>query len=383
MKRVWSLVLAFALVFSLAACGEETKKDEPKGEDKQNEQEQNKDGQEDKKEEEKDSEESKKNEVIEVALVTDVGGIDDKSFNQSTWEGIERFYADKGFDVEKAAFLQSSNEADYIPNLSTFADQKKDLIVAPGYYFGSPIAETANNFPEQKMLIIDGVLEEPKDNVVCAVFAQNEGSYLVGVATALKAQEAGKTKVGFIGGDEFSVIHEFEAGFEEGVKAVDPNMEVVVEYAMSFEDTGKAQTIASKMYDQGCYVIFHAAGGAGGGLFKEAIDRVKNGEDVWACGVDKDQYLDGIYDEEGQKSVILTSMLKKVDVAAYNVAESVLNDEFKGGQVLTFNLQNDGVGLPKVNPNLKDEWIKVIDEYAQKIISGEIVVGSTPSRLAE
>ncbi len=388
MKRVWSLVLAFALVFSLSACGDDAgkKDDAAKGDDKQQEQE-NKDG-EDNKQEEKDSkeendEESTDDGVIEVGLVTDTGGIDDRSFNQSTWEGIQRFYTDKGFDIEKATYLQSTADADYIPNLSTFADQKKDLIVAPGFLFGNAISEVATNFPEQKMLLIDAVIAEPKDNVVCAVFGQNEGSFLVGVATALKAQEAGKTKVGFIGGGDFDVIWDFEAGFEQGVHAVDPNMEVLIEYPNTFVDSGLVQTTAAKMYNQGCYIIYHAAGGAGAGLFKEAIDRVKNGEDVWACGVDKDQYNDGIYDEENNKSVILTSMLKRVDVAAYDVCQSVLDGTFEGGKVLVFNLANDGVGLPAENPNLKEEWITVINDYANKIISGEIEVGRTPSRKAE
>ncbi len=386
MKKLATLLLAFVMVFSLAACGEEKpKEDAPKEETEKTEstdEDANKDTEEGKEAEDKDAEnEEATAEAIEVALVTDTGGIDDKSFNQSAWEGIQRFYTDNGLDAEIADYMQSSAEADYVPNLSTFADESKDLIVATGFLFQGAMAEVAQNYPDQKFLLIDAVLEEPQDNVVSGMFAENEGSYLVGVVSALKTKEAGKNKVGFIGGMDIPVIQNFEAGFEAGVAAVDPEMEVVIEYAGKFDDPGLGQTIASKLYSNGCYVVFHAAGGTGNGLIKEAMDRVKNGEDVWACGVDKDQYADGIY--EGEKSVILTSMMKKVDVAAYEAAKAVLNNEFKGGETLLFNLANAGVGLPAENPNLTDEWVQQADEYAQKIIAGEIEVPSKPKRMAE
>ncbi len=388
MKKLATLLLAFVMVFSLAACGEEkpkeeapkeeTEKTESTEEDANKDTEENKDAEEDK---EAEADEEAATEAIEVALVTDTGGIDDKSFNQSAWEGIQRFYEDNGFDVETAAYMQSGAEADYVPNLSAFADESKDLIVATGFLFKGAMAEVAANYPDQKFLLIDATLDEPQDNVVSGMFAENEGSFLVGVVSALKTKEAGKDKVGFIGGMDIPVIQNFEAGFEAGVAAVDPEMEVVIEYTGKFDDPGLGQTTASKLYSNGCYVVFHAAGGTGNGLIKEAMDRVKNGEDVWACGVDKDQYADGIY--EGEKSVILTSMMKKVDVAAYEAAKSVLNNEFKGGETVLFNLENAGVGLPAENPNLTDEWVQQADEYAQKIIAGEIEVPSTPKRLAE
>ncbi len=382
MKKLATLLLAFVMVFSLAACGEDKATEEaPKEETEKTESEDdaNKDAEESSDQEAEGEEPAA--EAIAVALVTDTGGIDDKSFNQSAWEGIQRFYEENGFDVEMADYMQSGAEADYVPNLSAYADESKDLIVATGFLFKGAMAEVAANYPDQKFLLIDATLDEPQDNVVSGMFAENEGSYLVGVVSALKAKEAGKDKVGFLGGMDIPVIQNFEAGFEAGVAAVDPEMEVVIEYTGKFDDPGLGQTTASKLYSNGCYVVFHAAGGTGNGLIKEAMDRVKNGEDVWACGVDKDQYADGIYEEE--KSVILTSMMKKVDVAAYEASMAVLNDEFKGGEVLLFNLENAGVGLPEENPNLNDEWVQQADEYAQKIISGEIEVPSTPKRLAE
>ena len=178
---------------------------------------------------------------------------------------------------------------------------------------------------------------------------------------------------------DFDLIQKFEAGFEAGVAAVDPGMTVLIEYAGSFSDTQIGQTLGAKMFDQGAYVIYHAAGGTGNGMIKEAKDRRSNGEDVWAIGVDKDQYPDGIY--EGKKSAILTSMMKRVDVAAYNVIEMVINDEFPGGGVLVFDLSNSGVGIPDDNPNLSSAIVKSVGEYETKVKSGEISVPTVPNRL--
>ncbi|ABR49710.1 basic membrane lipoprotein [Alkaliphilus metalliredigens QYMF] len=311
-----------------------------------------------------------------VGLVTDVGGIDDKSFNQGTWEGVERFAAEFGSDKN---FLQSEEDADYLPNLSAFADEGADLIVAPGFLFLESLAEAASNFPNQKFLLIDEVVDAP--NVVSAVFSEEEGSFLVGVAAALKAQEAGQDTVGYIGGIDFELIQRFEAGFEAGVWAVDPDMTVLVEYAGAFDSAQTGQALAARLYDQGAYVIYHAAGGTGNGLIREARDRRLNGEDVWAIGVDKDQFEDGIY--EGDSSAVLTSMMKRVDVAAYDIAKMALEGNFPGGEVYVFNLENEGVGLPENNPNLSDEIVTQVRSYIPQVVSGELEVPTLPVRLQE
>src|SRR6056297_1716449 len=306
-------------------------------------------------------------ESFSVGLITDVGGIDDKSFNQSTWEGIQRFEED--YDGVTTKYLQSDSDADYIPNLSTFSDEGLNLIVAPGFLFEEAMAEVSENFPEQKYLIIDTVVPE-RDNVASAVFAEHQGSFLVGVAAALKAEAEGQDTVGFIGGMDFDLIQKFEAGFEAGVYAVNPDMNVLIEYAGNFADTQIGQTLAAKMYDQGAYIIYHAAGGTGNGLIKEAKDRRLNGEDVWAIGVDKDQYEDGIY--EGDNSAVLTSMMKRVDVAAYDIAKMTLEGNFPGGEVYVFNLENEGVGLPENNPNLSDEIVEEVKSFIPQVVSGEL-----------
>jgi len=343
MKKLIAILLMAALTMTLAACGT-TETEEVK---------------------------------FQIGLVTDVGGIDDKSFNQGTWEGVVKFAEENDLPEENYRYLQSASDADYLPNISAFSDEELDLIVMPGFLFEESLVEASANYPEQKYLIIDMVVVS--DNVASAVFAENQGSFLAGVAAALKAQEAGQDTVGFIGGMDFGLIQKFEAGFEAGVWAVDADMTVLVDYAGSFVDAQIGQTLAAKQYDDGAYVIYHAAGGTGNGLIKEAKDRRSSGQDVWAIGVDKDQYADGIY--EGEMSAVLTSMMKRVDVAAYNVAMDTLNGEFPGGEILVFDLTNDGVGLPEENPNLSDAIVEKVAEFKQMILDGELVAPEVPTRL--
>ncbi len=345
MKKLLLVVGALLLTFSLAACGTE---DEGAG--------------------------------FEVGLVTDTGGIDDKSFNQGTWEGIQRFAEDYDLAEDEYRYLQSDSDADYIPNISAFADEQLDLIIMPGFLFYDALVEVSANYPDQNFLLIDSVVEA--DNVASAVFAEHEGSFLVGVAAALKAQAAGEDTVGFVGGGDFPLIHKFEAGYEAGVMAVDDTMTVLSDYVGDFVDAQKGQTLAAKQYDDGAYVIYHAAGGAGNGVIKEAKDRRTNDEDVWAIGVDKDQYDEGVYNDAGD-SAILTSMVKRVDVAAYNVAEDTYEGNFPGGETLVFNLENNGVGLPDENPNLTQTMLDTIADYRQDILDGDITVPEVPTRLEE
>ena len=316
--------------------------------------------------------------AISIGLCTDTGGVDDKSFNQGTWEGVKRYAADHKLDKDAIQYVQATSDADYIPQLTTFSEAGKDLIVAPGFLFKDAITQVAKDFPEQKFLFIDDVSDAP--NVCSAVFAEHEGSFLVGMAAGLKADAEGKKKVGFVGGMDFETIQKFEAGYEQGVHAVNPDIEVVVEYVGAFDKPEDAQAIATKMFDNGCYIIYHAAGSSGNGVIKEAKDRALNGEDVWVIGVDRDQYEEGIYKDD--KSVILTSMVKRVDNASYIIATEVAKGEFKGG-VRTFGLKEDGVALPDKNPNLKDEWVKAIKEKAADIISGKLTIDPQPDRLKD
>ncbi len=307
-----------------------------------------------------------------IGFVTDTGGIDDKSFNQSTYEGIKRF-VDESTTTRSSSYIQSKGDADYESNLTALVDSKNDLIVAAGYLFDASMATVSKKFPDSKFLVIDTVVAN--SNVVSATFAAEQGSFLVGVAAALKAKEMGKTKVGFIGGMESELIISFESGFAQGVKAVDATLGVEVEYAGAFDNAAAGQTIASKMYSSGISIIYHAAGGTGAGAIKEARERAAKNEEVYVIGVDRDQYADGIY--SGEKSVILTSMLKRVDNVAYDVSKTVEEGKFEGGKTLTYDLKNNGVGIPDKNPNLSDEIVAQVKAYAEKIKSGEITVKAT------
>lgn len=318
-----------------------------------------------------------------VGFVTDVGGIDDKSFNQSTWEGIKQFGKENNLkDGKEIKYLQSSAEADYVPNLSTLADEGLDLVVASGFLFESSVGEVGGKYPKQKFLLIDAVAKDkagkPLPNVACAVFAEHEGSFLVGVAAGLKAKADKKNTVGFVGGMKFALIEKFEAGFAQGVKAVFPDCKVLVDYAGTFSDAGKGQALAAKQYGAGAYVVFHAAGGTGNGVIKEAKERTQKGDARWAIGVDKDQYNDGVY--APGKSAVLTSMMKRVDVAAHDVSVMVRDGKFPGGQVLTFSLKNKGVSVPASNPNLSADILKKIAEYEGQIASGKLKVSETPAK---
>jgi basic membrane protein A and related proteins len=316
---------------------------------------------------------------IRVGLVTDVGGIDDKSFNQGTWEGIKLFGQENGLkEGTGIKYLQSTADADYIPNLSTFADEQLDLIIAPGFLFNEAMLTVAQQYPDQKLMIIDSVVQDKNGknvpNVANAVFAANEGSFLAGVAAALKAKADNKDTVGFVGGMQFPLIENFQVGYEQGVKAVFPGAKILIDYTGSFTDAGKGQALAAKQYGAGAYVIFQVAGGSGNGVIQEAKARSAKGDIRWAIGVDKDQYNDGVY--AGTKSAILTSMMKRVDVAAHDVAVMTMNGKFPGGQVLSFDLKSKGVGLPDKNPNLSADIVKAVADYTAQIVSGKLVVDS-------
>ena len=363
-KKVLSLLLVAVLAISLfAGCAKAPEQEAPKAPE-----------QEAPKETEPEKEAPKEAaEDFKVGFVTDTGGIDDRSFNQGTWEGIVKYAGEKGWtEGTQYNYIQSNEEADYIPNLSAFGDDSYNAVVAAGFLFENAMKEVAPQYPDTNFAIIDMVVEQP--NVASVVFAEEQGSFLVGVAAA-KATES--KKVGFVGGMDFPLIRKFHAGFVAGVHSVDSSIEIVDQYAGDFGNPGVGQQIASTMYEQGVDVIYHAAGGTGNGVINEAKNRVENGENVWVIGVDKDQYADGIYDKDNNKSVVLTSMMKRVDVAAYNMVEAAQKGEFPGGKITALTLAEDGVGIPAENPNLSEDIVNEIEGYKEKIVKGEITVPAT------
>ncbi len=242
--------------------------------------------------------------------------------------------------------------------------------------FSDAIEKIVAKYPDQKLLTID-IYWLTGANVQQAEFKVQEGSFLVGVVAGLVTKAAGKDKVGFIIGMESAPMAQFYAGYEAGVKAVFPECEIMYDNANAFTSAEIGKTLAAKQYNAGAYVIFHAAGGTGNGVIQEAAERRKSGQDVWVCGVDKDQYSYGIY--EGEKSAVLTSMLKRVDIAAYNAAKDVYDGTFKGG-VVVYDLKNNGVGIPENNPNFAAEQFKGIDfkaeldKYTKEVLDGKLVI---------
>ena len=313
---------------------------------------------------------------IKAAIVTDTGGVDDKSFNQSAWEGLQAWGKSEGLSKGKGFdYFQSTNEADYANNLEQAATGKYNVVFGIGFALRDAVSEAAKDHSDINYVIVDDVIEG-QDNVVSATFADNEAAYLAGVAAA----KTTKTKqVGFVGGMEGEVITRFEKGFEAGVKSVDPSIKVQVDYAGSFGDAAKGKTIAAAQYAGGADVIYQAAGGTGAGVFNEAksLNETRNEEDkVWVLGVDRDQEAEGEYtSKDGKKSnFVLASTLKEVGATVKDLASKAKDKKFPGGKHLTYGLKDGGVDLAPTN--LSDDAKKDIEEAKQAIIDGKIEVPS-------
>ncbi|MBM7701926.1 BMP family lipoprotein [Metabacillus iocasae] len=308
---------------------------------------------------------------FKVGMVTDTGGVDDKSFNQSAWEGLTKFGQENGLEEGKGfKYLQSGEASEYQSNLSTFAESGFNVTYGIGFLLKEDVKVVAGQNPDINFGLVDDSLKaEGLDNVASILFKEEQGSFLVGV---IAAKHTKSNKVGFIGGVESPLIKKFENGFKAGVKSVNPDAEVVVQYAEDFNNSAKGTTIASAMYSQGADIIYHAAGGTGVGVFTEAKNRKKKGEDVWVIGVDRDQHEEGL-----PENVTLTSMVKRVDVAVYEVSKRAMEGDFPGGEEVVFGLEEDGVSIAPTTENVSEEALKVVEEYEQKILGGDIEVPAT------
>lgn len=311
-----------------------------------------------------------------VAMVTDVGGVDDKSFNQSAWEGLEMFGKENGLEKGDGGidYLQSKSDADYNTNLNKLIRRDFDVVFGIGYLMEGAVKEIAAQQPDAQIGIIDAVVDAP--NVASVLFKEQEGAYLAGVAAALMTETK---KIGFVGGMDIPVIERFEAGFKEGVKAVDETIVVDAQYTGAFDKAELGKSTAALMYDSGADIVFHAAGGTGNGVFTEAKERKEANPDanVWVIGVDADQYDEG---KVGDANVTLTSVLKRVDQAVLDISNKAKEGNFPGGETTTYGLADEGVGLADSRGAIPEDVQAKIDEYKEKIASGEITV---PETLAE
>ncbi len=320
-----------------------------------------------------------------IRLITDATGIDDKSFNAAAWRGILSYYGETWENQksrgDRYEVVTCQTQDMYIPVLKQVSDESPDLIVVTGFTFADALGEVAEQYPNQKYMIVD-VDWVNKPNVMQFVFTEEQGSFLVGAAAALQAKEdkIANPKFGFIGGIPGATITKFEVGYIQGLRAIIPNAEVVDFYANDWGKPELAKTQAKNWYDNGVYTIYSAAGGTGNGTIAQAKEYRMSGKNVWAIGVDSDQYADGIY--EGKKSAVLTSMLKRVESASIYALKAIETGSFKSG-VVSLALKDDGVGISTANPDLSPAVVKKINELQADIISGKIkVIGTYKDALA-
>lgn len=309
-------------------------------------------------------------ETFKISMVTDQNGIDDRSFNQSAWEGMQDWAASHDFGEESINYYQSGQEYNYIPNLNTAIQDEANIIYAIGYSLEEALAEIATQNPDQKFGFVDGVIDQ--DNVVSITFADNESSYLAGVIAALTSDTG---RIGFVGGMKVPSILKFQAGYEAGAKSVNPDIVVDVQFAESYSDAGIAQQIASAMYANAVDVIFHAAGNAGNGVNTEARNQLESGakEDIWVIGADRDQSAEGEWDGG---NFMLTSTLKELGRAIENESNAVLEGNFNGGSHIVSNIESGGVGV--VEDHLPADVKEVVEQAKEDIISGAIEVPEVP-----
>lgn len=298
---------------------------------------------------------------LKVIMITDVGGVNDQSFNQSAWEGLNKAKDELGVEID---YLESKQESDYATNIDIALDQEADLVVGIGFKLENAIAEAAKTYPENKFAIVDSDFGgKPAENVNSIMFNAQEASYLVGLVAGRVTESK---KVGFVGGMESPLIESFEAGFTAGVKAANPDAEVLSQYANHFADPAKGKAIANQMISKGVDIVFHAAGDTGNGVIEAAKEAGKK-----AIGVDRDQ-------NDVAPETIITSAVKRVDVGVYNTVKSLVDDKFEGGKVTTYGLNENGVGIADTTKeDVAPDVLEFVNQEGEKIKKGEIKVPAT------
>ena len=314
---------------------------------------------------------------IKIGMVYDLAGRGDHSFNDSAYAGLQK--AQAAFSTIQVKDLTPvSTGANREALMRLLAQQGYKLIFGNGFAFQDSCQKVAKDYPNIKFACTDtGVTGlTSSSNLVNMDFAANEGSFLVGAAAALKSKSG---KVGFIGGVDVPLIHSFQAGFQAGAKYINPNIRIDVKYLTAppdfsgFSDPAKGKEAALGLFGAGDDVVYHAAGGSGGGLFAAAEQYSKaNNTKVWAIGVDSDQYLTAPAD---QQPYILTSAIKNVGTAVYDTIKAFLQGQYQGGTV-TFSLKDGAIDYATSNSAI-DDIKSQLDALKQKIISGQITVPSS------
>ena len=323
MKKILALVLALCMIFALAACGQKAAPAAAK---------------------------------TKIGMVTDVGGVNDKSFNQTSWEGLQALAAaDSSFEVK---YLESKTDADYQTNINTFIDEGYDLVICVGYMLADATRQAAEANPDQKFAIIDDSSCADLPNVACLMFAQEQASYLVGLVAGSVTQS--KT-VGYVQGMVSDSMNLFGIGFITGVQEVCPDATVLQYNANNFGDIAGGSTAAKDMITKGADVIYQAAGGTGIGVIN-ACDE----EGIWAIGVDTDQ-------APLAPEHVITSAMKRVDVASQDISKAVAAGEFAAG-VHLYDLSNGGVDLAPTRDNIPADVLELVENAKAAVIAGDVVV---------
>jgi len=313
---------------------------------------------------------------IRVGIVFDIGGKNDRSFNAAAWEGVKRAQHDMDvclYDVEPG------NPTSIEPAMRAFAEKNFDLVIGVGFAQSPIMQKVAMDYPNIKLAIVDGVIMEadgktPKSNVASLVFREHEGSYLVGMIAASKSKTG---TLGFLGGMDIPLIHKFETGYEEGARSVNPSVKIVQKYVgvtdSAWNNPGKGKELALEEIDNGADVIFTAAGNSGLGAF-DAVEQYGKDPNTgqankFVIGVDSNQNM-------VKPGFVLTSMVKRVDNAVYDVVKEVLEDRFQGG-IQSFGLDKDGVAYAMDENNkalIPPDVIQHVEQSKQEIVNGQIKV---------
>ena len=338
MKKFLALILALAMALALVACGEKTPAKPTPSEG---------------------GNEPVATEKVKIGMVTDVGGVNDKSFNQTSWEGLQALAAeDDSFEVN---YLESKTDADYQTNINTFIDEGYDLIICVGFMLADATREAAEANPDQKFAIIDDDSNADMPNVACLMFAQEQASYLVGLIAGTYTES---NTVGYVQGMVYPAMNKFGVGFIAGVQAVNPDAKVLQYNANAFGDSAGGSTAAKDMITKGADVIYHAAGGTGMGVIEAC-----NEEGIWAIGVDTDQSILA-------PDHVITSAMKRVDVASQDISKAVKDGSFTAG-VHMYDLSNGGVDLAPTRDHIPADVLEKVEAAKKAIIAGEKTVPTT------
>src|SRR3954451_2907605 len=293
---------------------------------------------------------------IKVGLVTDIGGLNDRSFNQLANAGLEKAKSELGVD---GRVLTSKSNSDYVPNLSSLAQQKEDLVIGVGFLMADAMNTVAKKFPDTKFAIIDvdaTTLKDKPTNVTGLLFKEQQAGYLVGYMAGLWAKDNNADTVSSVGGQKIPPVDHYIAGFQAGAKAANPSIKTLNGYSQDFVDQAKCKEIALDQISKGSKVVFQVAGQCGLGALDAAKEKGKQG-----IGVDADQAYLGAH--------ILTSAIKKVDVAVTDTIKQVQDDKFTGGANTTFEVKNEGAGIGKVSA-AGSKYQSQLDDVTAKLSDG-------------